>query len=45
MFGMSRMFHAIQNDFGWMFGVFRTEQEAHAWLEQQEPAIRDPGVG
>jgi len=35
MFGMSRMFHAIQNNFGWTVGVFRTEDEAVDWLEQQ----------
>lgn len=42
MFGMSRMFHAIQDNFGWTVGVFRTETEAHKWLEQQSPADHKP---
>jgi len=37
MFGMSRMFHAIQNNFGWVVEVFRNEEEAQVWLQAQDP--------
>jgi hypothetical protein len=35
MFGVSRMFHALQGEYGYTVNVFRTENEADAWLSRQ----------
>jgi len=32
IFGVGRMFDAIQSEFGWKVGIFRTEAAARAWL-------------
>jgi len=35
VFGVSRMFEALQHDFGWRVRVFRDEKAATAWLRAQ----------
>jgi len=36
IFGVGRMFHAVQPEFGWKVCIFREESEAIAWLRAQE---------
>lgn len=35
VFGTSRMFEALQSEFGWTVGVFRDEAAATEWLRRQ----------
>ena len=42
-YGMSRMWEALVEQFGWATHVFRTRAEAVAWLRERHPGI-DPGV-
>lgn len=35
IFGVGRMFHAVQPELGWKVSIFRNEAEAIAWLESQ----------
>lgn len=36
IFGVGRMFHAVQPEVGWKVSIFREESEAIAWLKAQE---------
>lgn len=35
VFGTSRMFEALQSQYGWTIGVFRDEEAASDWLRRQ----------
>jgi hypothetical protein len=42
IFGVGRMFHAVQHDAGWKVCIFREESAAIAWLKTQGGS-REPG--